>query len=83
MSSLFSKKVKEIVKNIPNGATLSYKQVAIKAGNPKASRAVAKIMATNQDTSIPCHRVICSNGQLGGYNGLLGKSKEDLLAEES
>lgn len=47
---------------------MSYKEVAIKAGNPRAARAVARIMSANFDPTIPCHRVICTNGTLGGYN---------------
>ena len=66
----FSEKVRTIVKQIPKGKTLSYKEVAIKAGNPRAARAVARVMSTNYDPLIPCHRVICTNGTLGGYNGV-------------
>lgn len=80
--STFANKVREVVKNIPKGEVLSYKAVASKAGNPKAARVVAKIMANNYDPTIPCHRVIRSNGQLGGYNrgGILQK-KQILEAE--
>jgi len=42
-------------------------------------RAVARILSSNSDKSVPCYRVIRSDGKLGGYNGLLGKSKEELL----
>ncbi len=61
---------------------MSYKEVATRAGNPKASRAVAMIMSRNYDVSIPCHRVICSNGTLGGYNGLRKSTKKQLLEKE-
>ena len=54
----FSDKVRDIVRKIPKGKTLTYKAVAAKAGNPKAARAVGAIMRTNYDPSIPCHRVI-------------------------
>jgi O-6-methylguanine DNA methyltransferase len=64
----FSDTVRNIVSAIPSGKTLSYKEVAIRAGNPRAARAVARILSSNSDTSIPCHRVICTNGTLGGYN---------------
>jgi O-6-methylguanine DNA methyltransferase len=64
----FTQKVLQIVKKIPKGQTLSYKQVAAQAGNPKAYRAVGNILNKNYDPQIPCHRVIRSNGQLGGYN---------------
>lgn len=64
----FRQKVLEITSKIPKGKTLTYKQVATKAGNPKASRAVGAILKTNFDSNIPCHRVIRSDGQTGGYN---------------
>jgi O-6-methylguanine DNA methyltransferase len=64
----FSEKVKAIVKKIPKGKTMTYKQVATKAGNPKAARAVGAIMRGNFDESIPCHRVVRSDGSLGSYN---------------
>lgn len=66
--SAFSEKVKALVRQIPKGSVLSYKQVAQKAGNPLAARAVATIMAQNYDETVPCHRVIRSDGSLGGYN---------------
>jgi len=55
--------------------------VAKKAGKPGAARAVGNIMARNVDKSVPCHRVIRSDGKLGGYNGLQGQ-KRILLAKE-
>ncbi len=78
----FTTTVKEIVRNIPRGSTMTYKEVAIKAGNPNAARAVARVMASNYDPKIPCHRVIRSDGTLGGYNrgGIL--KKQEILATE-
>jgi methylated-DNA-[protein]-cysteine S-methyltransferase len=78
----FKDAVKEIVRNIPKGKVLTYKEVAIQAGNPLAARAVARIMSVNYDPTVPCHRVICSNGQLGGYNrgGTIEKRRK-LIAE--
>jgi O-6-methylguanine DNA methyltransferase len=64
----FKDKVLHVVRNIPEGETRTYKQVATQAGNPGASRAVGSFMAKNWDPSIPCHRVIRSDGKLGGYN---------------
>jgi O-6-methylguanine DNA methyltransferase len=64
----FKEKVFEIVKKIPTGETLMYKEVAQKAGSPKAFRAVGNILNTNYDKNIPCHRVIRSDGKIGGYN---------------
>ncbi len=76
---LFSQKVLALVKAIPAGRTLTYKEVAQRAGNPKASRAVGSILKKNYDPSIPCHRVIRSDGTLGGYNR--GADKKKVLLE--
>jgi methylated-DNA-[protein]-cysteine S-methyltransferase len=64
----FQKKVHEIVKKIPEGKILSYKTMAKLAGNPKAWRTVGNILNKNQNPKIPCHRIIKSDGQIGGYN---------------
>ncbi len=78
----FTEKVKTVVRHIPAGVVLSYKEVAIAAGNPNAARAVATIMAKNYDTQIPCHRVIRSDGQIGGYNRGGEIVKKQLLEQE-
>ncbi|MEK7531153.1 MAG: MGMT family protein [Patescibacteria group bacterium] len=81
--NIFREKVIAIVKKIPKGKTMSYKEVAARAGHPGAARAVGAIMRVNKDKSMPCHRVIRSDGSLGGYNGLQGtKSKRALLIKE-
>ncbi|HJN62762.1 MAG TPA: MGMT family protein [Candidatus Paceibacterota bacterium] len=77
----FSRKVLDIVKKIPKGKILSYKKVAIATGSPNASRVVGNIMKKNMDPNVPCHRVIRSNGEIGGYNGLRGE-KSKLLEKE-
>ena len=64
----FRDKVRAIVAKIPEGKTMTYKEVATRAGNPNAARAVGAIMRRNFDTSIPCHRVIGSDGAMRGYN---------------
>lgn len=78
----FQEKVLEVVASIPEGSVMTYGQVAAKAGNPKASRVVGNLMAKNQDKNIPCHRVVKSDGSIGMYNGLRGKSKEVILKNE-
>ena len=65
----FKEHVLAIVSKIPKGKTMTYKEVAQKAGNANASRAVAAIMSANADKNIPCHRVVRSDGKIGGYNG--------------
>lgn len=67
MDTEFAKKVYKVVSKIPKGKTLSYKQVAIAAGKPLAFRAVGNILNKNKDPQIPCHRVIRSDGKVGGY----------------
>lgn len=57
-----------VVKKIPRGETLSYREVAMRAGNVSAARAVGAILRTNYCPDIPCHRVICNDGKIGGYN---------------
>lgn len=81
MSRVFKDTVIRIVKGIPRGSVLSYAAVAAKAGHPGASRAVGSIMKANYDPSVPCHRVIRSDGTLGDYNR--GKEKKiELLRKE-
>lgn len=78
----FAEKVRSVVRQIPKGTVLTYKQVAYAAGKPLAHRAVANIMAKNYDPTVPCHRVIRSDGGLGGYNrGGVERKRELLLAE--
>ncbi|MFA5889272.1 MAG: MGMT family protein [Candidatus Paceibacterota bacterium] len=77
----FAEKVYEVVRKIPKGKTLSYKEVARKAGNAKAYRAVGNILNKNQNPQIPCHRVIRSDGTLGGYNRGTKKKREILEKE--
>lgn len=82
MKTTFSEKVYTAVKKIPRGETRTYKQIAAAIGKPRAYRAVANVLARNVDKTVPCHRVIRSDGTLGGYNGLLGKTKTELLKIE-
>lgn len=77
----FKQKVLNVVKSIPQGKTMTYKEVARLAKNPKAYRAVGNILAKNFNPKIPCHRVIKSDGSLGNYNrGIENKIK--LLRKE-
>lgn len=81
MEVTFTQKVYAVVRRIPKGSVLTYGQVAQRAGRPLATRAVGMILSRNKDKSVPCHRVIRSDGRLGGYNGLRGE-KERLLRRE-
>ena len=78
----FAQKVFFVVSKIPRGETLTYKEVAQKAGRPNAYRAVGNILNKNYDPKIPCHRIIRSDGTIGGYNRG-AKKKLELLKKES
>mgnify|MGYP003306496082 CR=1 FL=1 len=67
-SKQFTKRVLTIVQKIPVGRVSTYGDVASMAGRPQASRAVGNIMQACSKPSIPCHRVVAANGQIGGYN---------------
>lgn len=82
MKKSFTYKVKDIVRKIPKGKTMTYGMVAKMAGSPGASRAVGTIMAGNYDPKIPCHRVIRSDGKIGAYNRGGEKAKRALLIKE-
>ena len=78
---MFKDKVFAVVSKIPKGKTLTYKQVAKLAGSPNAYRAVGNIISKNYNPKIPCHRVVRSDGGMGGYNrGVENKIK--LLKKE-
>lgn len=73
----------KVVKNIPAGETLTYKQVAELVGSPGAARAVGNLMKKNFDSDIPCHRVIKSDGSVGEYNRGGSSVKLKLLTKEA
>ena len=80
----FQLKVWEYLKKIPRGSVKTYSQVAKGIGKPLAVRAVANAIGKNPyPLEIPCHRVIRSDGSLGGYSGKGGiKTKKMLLKKE-
>ncbi len=75
---------KELLK-IPAGSTKTYKEIAVAIGKPKSSRAVANACAQNPYApDVPCHRVVRSDGSLGGYSAEGGiERKRQLLEMES
>lgn len=76
----FQEIVYAVVSKIPKGAVLSYKEVAIKIGRPNAARAIGNALNKNMNTNkVPCHRVIRSDGSLGGY--AFGVEKKKMLLE--
>jgi O-6-methylguanine DNA methyltransferase len=78
----FKEKIYKIACEIPQGKVATYGQLAELAGSPGAARAVGMCMKTNPDlTSVPCYRVVASDGSLTGYSaegGVLTK-REKLL----
>ena len=85
MATDFQKKVWKEIDKIPYGKTVTYKEIAKKIGKPNASRAVANACGKNPTPIIrPCHRVIRSNGEIGGYSAPGGAiAKKVLLEKES
>ena len=79
MTSL-QRKVYEVVRKIPKGEVLTYKKVAELAGNPKAYRVVGNALNKNTNPKVPCHRVIRSNGKIGGFRG--GRKKKTALLKK-
>lgn len=80
--NVFAEKVRAVVRRIPKGKTMTYKEVAARAGNPKAARAVGAVMRANYDETVPCHRVVRSDGGMGSYNRGGAERKRELLFEE-
>ena len=77
----FKEKIYKIVRGIARGKTLTYKEVAKLAGKPRAYRVVGNILNKNYNLAIPCHRVIRSDGKVGGYNRGTNSKKLQLLKE--
>lgn len=78
----FAQKVYLIVSKIPKGKTMTYVEVARKAGRPGAYRAVGSILGKNRNKEVPCHRVIRSDGGMGGYAFGGVKKKAEILRRE-
>jgi methylated-DNA-[protein]-cysteine S-methyltransferase len=79
--SKFQKEVFEVVKGIPRGQVMTYSEVAKVAGRPLAYRAVGNILHGNYNPAVPCHRVVRTDGKLGGYNRGEEKKRQRLIKE--
>lgn len=80
----FQKSVWNQLTKIPYGSTCSYQDIAVKINNKKAYRAVGSANGKNPICIlIPCHRVIATDGSIGGYSGGIGIKKKLLLIEQS
>ena len=83
MATDFQKLVWAEIDKIPYGTTITYKEIAKKIGKPKAARAVANACGQNPIPIIrPCHRVICSDGKIGGYSAPGGSEMKKKLLED-
>jgi len=82
--SSFRRRVLEACRSIPRGQTASYAELARQAGSPRATRAAGSAMAHNPcPLVIPCHRVVRSDGSLGGFSSTRGvRQKQRLLMLE-
>ena len=80
----FQRAVWKEIDKIPYGKIVTYSEIARNIGKPKAARAVANACGANTNPiTTPCHRVIYSNGEIGGYSGIGGiKKKIELLRKE-
>ena len=77
------KLVYKILKQVPKGKVTTYKALAKAVGHPNGARAIGAIMRTNPYAPIvPCHRVVCSNGGLGGFDGLRKLDKKVRILKE-
>ena len=81
----FQKRILKVTRRIPYDATMSYGELAEKAGYPRAARAVGTVMSSNRfPIVVPCHRVVASGGKTGGYTSPQGACmKLKLLALEA
>ncbi|MBD3248848.1 methylated-DNA--[protein]-cysteine S-methyltransferase [Candidatus Woesearchaeota archaeon] len=77
----FQDKVFALVSRIPRGRVSTYKAIADKIG-VKAYRAVGQVLKKNPYDSVPCHRVVCSDGSLGGYHGIASSKKKMILLKK-
>ena len=78
---IMNEDVYELLKRIPAGRVTTYGDLAKALGNPSASRIVGKILGQNPNPiQVPCHRVVMSNGKLGGY--AYGSAKKRGLLEK-
>ncbi len=82
IETVFADKVRQVVRNIPKGEVMTYGAVAAMAGYPGAARAVGAVMKDNYDSTVPCHRVIRSDGSVGEYNRGGSDAKRALLVKE-
>lgn len=78
----FQTRVLDLVSKIPKGKVTTYKEIAQALNNPRAQRAVGNVLARNpRPLKIPCHRVVKSDGKVGGYKFGCGQKMKSLVQE--
>jgi len=77
----FQKSVFELTKKIPKGKVSTYREIANASGTPAASRAVGNALNKNINPSVPCHRVVRSDGFVGGFRSGTSRKIELLRSE--
>lgn len=80
MKLAFAEKVYAVVARIRRGQTMTYKEVARRAGSPDAYRAVGNILNKNRNPKVPCHRVVRSDGDPGGF--AWGRKKKIMMLKK-
>jgi len=80
MKTSFQKKIYQVVKEIPKGEVMAYKEVAKLAGYPGAWRAVGNVLNKNRNPKTPCHRVIKTDGKIGGFR--TGQKRKIMLLKK-
>jgi methylated-DNA-[protein]-cysteine S-methyltransferase len=80
MPTSFQQKVYAIVKKIPKGKTMSYKEISIMLSS--SPRAVGQALKKNPYADVPCHRVVHLNGAVGGYFGVKNSNKKIKLLKK-
>lgn len=81
--TVFQRRVWDELRKIPVGSTISYTELAVKIGEPKATRAVASACAANKlAVAVPCHRVVTAGGKISGYRWGQERKRRLLKAEQ-
>jgi O-6-methylguanine DNA methyltransferase len=75
----FRTRVHTFVRSVPRGRVVTYADVALAVGCPGGARAVGRVMAQTDDRSVPCHRVVRSDGRVAGSPGLAARLRREAV----
>jgi methylated-DNA-[protein]-cysteine S-methyltransferase len=80
--STFAKNVHQELINVPYGQVVTYGELAVRAGSPRAARAVGRVMSSNPfPLIVPCHRVVNTGGRIGNYSAAHGSTTKAWLLD--